>query len=380
MWKPDIKSYVIILASSFIFFETLIASDIPSPEEFLGYEVGANYALADYGQIHDYFKQLDLASPLLQLQEIGQTTEGRPLILAIITSTFNQNYLKKLIETQAALADPRGLGEAEILRYIRLGKAIVSINCSIHATEIGASQMSMELAYRLISSKSQDIENILENVVILLIPAHNPDGVDMVVDWYREHLGSPYEGSRLPWLYHKYAGHDINRDWYMLTQKETRLTVQKIYNVWRPHIVLDLHQMGAIGPRIFVPPYIDPVDKNIDPILQAEMSEVGASIASDLIAQGKAGVVIHAIYDAYSPGRAYTNYHGGARILAETASPNLASPIEVEQDALVSIGDFDAKKPSWNHPLLWDGGAWSLRDVIDYELACSFALLNHVSC
>ena len=367
----------IILLSSFV--GSVSAEQIPSPQDFLGFKVGADYHLADYRQIREYFQLLDVASPLLRLEEIGQTTEGRPMILTIITSAFNQNHLENIRETQAALADPRVISEAEAIRYIRRGKTIVSINCSIHATEIGASQMAMELAYRLITSESTEIVKILENVVILLIPAHNPDGIDMVVDWYRQHLGSEYEGCRMPRMYHKYAGHDINRDWFMLTQKETRLTVEKVYNVWHPHIVLDLHQMGSSGARLFVPPYVDPIDYNIDPILHAEMTMLGATVAGELVAQGKGGVVVNAMFDAYSPSRAYPNYHGGIRMLLEAASPKLATPIVQSQEDLKSFADFDAKTRSWNHPLPWTGGNWRMREVVEYELEACFAVLTHAS-
>ena len=368
---------VFILLSSFVV--DISAEQIPSPKEFLGFEVGADYHLADYGQIKEYFQLLDGATPRLRLQEIGLSTEGRPMILAVITSSFNQNHMDNVLETQAALTDPREISEAEAIRYIRRGKAVVSINCSIHASEIGASQMAMELAYYLVSTKSTEIERILENVVILLIPAHNPDGIDKVVEWYRQNLGTEYEGSRMPWLYHKYTGHDINRDWFMLSQNETRLTVEKVYNVWHPHIVLDLHQMGSSGARIFVPPYSDPIDNNIDPILQAEMSMLGANIAGELIAQGKRGVVMNAMFDAFSPSRAYPNYHGGIRMLLEVASAKLASPIVLKQDELKSFTDFDAKRQSWNHPMPWTGGTWRLRDIVDYELQACISVLTHAS-
>jgi len=373
------KYFTLSVLSLLIFAQGAVATQIPAPQDFLGFEIGADYYLADYSQIREYFQLLADASPLLQVQELGQTTEGRPMIMAIITSSSNQRNLEKIHQAQAALADPLSISEAEAIRYIRRGKVVVSINCSIHATEIGASQMSMELAYRLLTLESSQIKEILENVVILLIPAHNPDGIDMVVNWYRQHLGTDYEGCRMPWLYQKYTGHDINRDWFMLTQNETRLTVKKVYNVWRPQIVFDLHQMGSSGARLFVPPYADPLDPNIDPILKAEMNALGTTIASELIAQGKAGVVVNALFDAYSPSRAYTNYHNGIRMLLEAASPKIASPITQSQDDLQGAENYNPRRSSWNYPLPWTGGNWSLRDVVDYEMEACLSLLAHAS-
>ncbi len=352
-------------------------SSIPSPTEFLGFSPGEDYKLANYEEIVSYFQALDRLSSRLRLQELGQTTEGRPFYMAIISSSENLQKSAQILDTQRQLADPRTLIDAEARRLIREAKVIVSINCSIHPREIGPSQMSMELAYQLTSIFSRDIDVILDNVVLLLIPAHNPDGLDKVVEWYKQHKGMDYEAGPLPFLDHKYTGHDLNRDWFALTQNETRLTVEEVYNVWRPHIVFDLHQMGSYGARMFVPPFADPYDPKMEPIIQAEIAFLGTAIAADLTAQGNSGVAFNVYFDSYSPARTYVNYHGGARVLGEIASARLASPLKIAPEDLKSSGSFDPKLRSWNQPLPWQGSIWRLGDIVDYSLNASYSVLKN---
>ena len=375
-----IKLYLVI---SLIFIITASASSqqvVPRPEEALGFRVGEDYRLAGWEEIVSYFHSLDAASDRIMIEELGKTTMDNPFILAIISSSYNLKNLKHYRQIQQRLADPRGLSSQEAERLIAEGKTIVLITCSIHSTEIASSQMSMELAYRLASEDSPQVKEILDNVIFLLVPSLNPDGIVMVTDWYRKTLGTPYEGTSPPYLYHKYVGHDNNRDWYMITQQETKLTVEKIHNVWHPQIVYDMHQMGSRGARIFVPPFIDPIDPNVDPLLQAEISWMGSAIASELISQGKSGVIMASGYDAWTPARAYQHYHGGIRILSEAASTRLASPIKVSWDQLMEEGrGYSAKKSSWNFPLPWKGGEWHLRDIVDYELIAAFACLTHAA-
>ena len=201
------------------------------------------------------------------------------------------------------------------------------------------------------------------------MPSLNPDGVDIVTRWYRRTLGTPFEGTGPPELYQKYVGHDNNRDWYMFTQKETQLTISKLHNVWHPQIVYDVHQMGSNAARIFVPPWLDPIEPNIDAILMQESNMIGTAMAADLTAAGQQGVAIHAMYDFWTPSRHYQAFHGGMRILTESASAKLASPIEVkpgelERDAL----GYNAQERSWNFLEPWPGGVWRLRDIVDDQL------------
>ncbi len=355
-------------------FVSWASAQVPKPEEALGFKVGADRHVADMHQIIDYFKKLDQASGRVLVKEVGKTTLGNPFIVAFITSEQNQKALDKYRTDQQLLADPRKITDEKAEKIIAEGKTVVMINCSLHASEIGASQMAMRLAYDLAAGRDQETQNILDNVILLLVPMHNPDGIQMVVDWYRKNLGTPYEGGRMPWLYNKYVGHDNNRDWYMFTQVESRLTL-KVHNAWHPQIILDMHQMGSRGARLFVPPYVDPYEPNVDPILRQEVGAMGTFLATELTAEGKAGVIHSSRYDAWTPARAYHHYHGGIRILTEAASVKIATPIIVKPDQLSP----DVRQPSVNMPLPWKGGKWTLKDIVDYDYSAARAALTHAA-
>jgi hypothetical protein len=181
----------------------------------------------------------------------------------------------------------------------------------------------------------------------------------------------------MPWLYHKYVGHDTNRDWFMFTQKETRISVEKVYNVWHPQITHDMHQAGRLSPRLFVPPYRDPLDPNTDPILVAQTARIGTDILTRLTAEGKSGVVVKAIYDLWTPARAYMVYHGSIRLLSEIASCRIATPDSIAESEFRDDHrrDYYPLTPSWNHPLPFRGGTWNLAQMIDYGYSTALAAL-----
>lgn len=360
--------HLIILAAFLL--PQLSTGQIPSPKDHLGFEVGDAKKLADMHQILDYFHRLDAASDRIVVERLGETTEGNPFIVACITAINNHENLKTYQTYQQRLADPRSIDDDEAEKIIAKGKTVVMINCSIHATEIGASQMALKLAYDLAAKDDPNTQEILDNVILLFIPMHNPDGIQKVVDWYYRHLGTKYEGCGLPWLYHKYAGHDINRDWYMFTQIESQLTL-KIFHAWHPQIVVDLHQMESHGARMFVPPYTDPFEPNVDPIIQQQVAMLGSFIASELTAEGKPGVIHSQYFDAWTPGRAYPHYHGGVRILTETASARIASPISIKFEQLSSV----VRTSSVNMPFPWHGGDWTLKDIVEYDYSAAKAVL-----
>jgi hypothetical protein len=358
----------------FLLSVPILSAQVTSPEQFLGFKVGMDKKLADMFQIIEYFKMLDEQSDRILVQEVGKTTEGNPFIVAFVTSEKNQKNLEKYRRNQQLLADPRQISDDEAEKIIAGGKAIVMVNCSLHASEIGASQMSMEMAYDLATKNDPTTREILDNVILLLTPMHNPDGIQMVVEWYRTYVGTEYEGGRMPWLYQKYVGHDNNRDWYMFTQVESRLTL-KVHNAWHPQVIVDMHQMGSRGARLFVPPYVDPYEPNVDPILRQQVAMMGTFIATELTAQGKAGVAHSTGFDAWTPARAYHHYHGGIRILTEAASVSGATPITLRfEDLSASV-----REPSVKMPLPWKGGEWKLRDIVEYDYAAVKAALTNAA-
>ncbi|MGE5244349.1 MAG: M14 family metallopeptidase [Betaproteobacteria bacterium] len=355
------------------------AQAIPTPSDFLHVKVGGDGVLASYDQIVAYLRAIAPMSNRLKFEDLGPTTMGHPFVNVIITSPENMQKLEYYRDLNNRLHDPRRTSPEEAGRLITEGRTVVAIQMSIHSTEVAAAQLSMELAHFFATDNSPRTKEILDNCIILMTPSHNPDGTQMVAEWNQKTLGTKFEGSSIPFLYHKYVGHDDNRDWYMFTQKESRITVEKIWNRWHPEISYDMHQMGANAARLFIPPYVDPWDPNVNPILISEMSMLGSTMAAELTGQGKDGVLIHGIYDGWTPARGYTNYHGGIRFLTEAASARLASPITLTFEQLGRGIGYDAKQVAWNFPRPWRGGTWHLRDIMDYEFAAANALLDNAA-
>jgi len=361
--------------------KSVIKATVPAPRDVLGFTPGDDRKLASWSQIVDYFKRLERASDRVKFQELGKTTLGRPFVLATISSPSNLAKLERFKEIQRKLADPRTFNSDDAVadKLIAEGRTIVLITCGIHSTEVGGNLVSMNIAYKLASDDSPETREILDKCIVLLVPSLNPDGNDIVKNWYDKTLGTPAEGTSPPELYHHYTGHDNNRDWYAFTQVETQLTVDKVHNVWHPQIVHDIHQQGDTGSRFFLPPYVDPWEPNVSPIIQAGVNFMGSTMAWELTAEGKAGVVIDGVYDAWSPSRAYQHYHGGIRILSETASARIASPTTVPFEKLAPQIGVDPKIRSWNFPLVWPGGEWKLANIVDYMQAGAFALMRNAA-
>src|SRR5580704_10765539 len=358
-----------------LFFAPAFAA-VPTPESHFGHKIGVDNELLDWAKVVSYFEALSKSSDRIKFLELGKTVEGRPQIAAVISSASNIKNLEHYREIQMKLADPRKTSEADAAKLELEGKMIVMITCSIHATEVASTHTAVEFAYRLLTEDANPkFKAILENVIILLEPSQNPDGVDIVTKWYRKTRGTPWDGTSPPELYHHYVGHDDNRDWYIFTQPETRNTAA-LENKWHPEIVYDVHQMGANTARMFVPPWMDPVDPNIDPILASLCNMIGTGIAVDLAAAGKTGVAMNAMYDFWSPARQYQAYHGGVRILTESASVKLATPIQIKpEDITENALGYNPRERSWNYLNPWMEGTWRLRDIIDYQSIAFESLL-----
>ncbi len=358
------------------------AAAIPSPSEFLGLQVGADRTVADYRQVRQYFDALAAASPRVDVEVLGKTTLGEELFMAVVSSQRNLENRKRLQQIARRLADPRGLTPAEADALVAEGKVFLLVTCNIHSTEIGASQMAMEWAHALAVAQDETTRRRLDDVVLLLLPSINPDGQIMETEWYRKNLGTKYEGGRMPWLYHHYTGHDDNRDWFMLTQKETQAVSRMVYHDWLPQVWLDEHQMGASGPRMFVPPYSEPVDPDIHPLVWRDVNLIGANMAFRLEQARKTGVIYGYVFDAYWPGGTKNTawWKNVSGLLTEVASARFATPVRVEPGELSGGGkglvDYG---PQTNFPSPWPGGVWRMRDVMDYERIASDAILETCS-
>jgi len=386
-----LRTPVLLLLFAFIAFarpaqssRPVSVADVPMPSNVLGFTPGDDRKLASFSQVIDYFEQLDRASDRVVFETLGQTSMGKPFVMATISAPENLARLDEYKQIQAQLADPRKLGplatrDRKAAELIRRGKTIVLITCGIHSTEVGSYLSSMLIAHRLASSNDPEIQNILTNTIVLLVPSLNPDGVDIVKNWYDKTLGTPYEGTDPPELYHKYIGHDNNRDWYAFTQVETQLTVDKIHNVWHPQIVHDIHQQGAMGARLFLPPYMAPVEPNVPKQLVAGYTKLGNWMATEMRAKGFEGITTNSTYDAWTPARAYSHYHAGVRLLSETASAKIASPMTLKLNDLSSREGYDPQKESVNFGPVWRGGEWRLSNITNYMTTAAFLLMRNAA-
>ncbi|HLF84153.1 MAG TPA: M14 metallopeptidase family protein [Blastocatellia bacterium] len=378
------------------------AADIPTPQQFLGFRVGEDKKLARWDKIVEYLRVIANASDRVRLRELGKTTKNNPFILLEISSADTIKNLDHFKQLERKLYFQGGApSDAERDELFRSGKAVVFVSCNIHSTEIGSSQMVLELVHRLATEDSPLVKRVLDNVIFLLVPSLNPDGQIIVTDWYNKNVGTEYEASPLPWLYHPYIGHDNNRDMYMFTQKESQLTARLLWRDWFPSVWLDEHQMGSQGARIFVMPATDPINQNVHPLIYRWNGILGQAQAAALEAAGKEGIIYNSTYTNFWQGAmAWSGWwHNQVGLLTEVASARIASPIEQRkaqpgQQAPAVTEDRQAQQrrqmenpneplppprditPRTEYPRPWLGGKWTLRDIVDYELIATMALLE----
>ena len=356
------------------------AAEVTSPEKHLGRPVGGDFTLADWTEVSGYYRKLADESPNVRVSVEGKTTEGREFLLAVISSEENLKNLDRIKAHARTIADPRGKSKEQQEQALRDGKVIVAITPSMHATEVAATQMGMELAYKLATSEEEPWRSARQNVVVVMPPTLNPDGLDHVTEWYRKTVRTPHEGAALPKLYQYYTGHDNNRDWFMLTQAETRIMSRLAFKEWLPQVYWDVHQQGAAGERIVLPPYRDPLNPNLDPGLVAAINLVGTRAVMDMTREGLTGVATGGNYDMWWHGgnRGVPVRHNMVGILTEAASANLASPMFHERSDL-RLPQSRPYLPSSTFITPWPGGWWRVRDIIDYELAFARSLLGQVN-
>lgn len=369
MLKKSILFLVVALSVWSCAVDTKSGS-IPHPSEYFGREIGDPGVLIPHSKILEYYRFMEERSDRVKVVEIGETTEGRPFYYAIVTSPENHARLDNLIDMNSNLYDPRGVSDGEIQQIVREGKTFMVANHQIHSTEVGASQGALLMAHRMATGDDHEVSRILDNVVLIHVPVHNPDGQERVYEWLDKWRGTEHENSRPPFLYQKYVGHDNNRDWYMFTQVETQLSIE-IQNKFHPQFTLDQHQMGSRGARIFVPPFEDPWEPGIDPALIASNNMIGTYMGQYLTSRGLKGVEWKNRYDAWTPARAYYHYHGGVRILTEVAGANFADELDIPFDSLGS----DYQRLRWNFPMPWEGGTWTFKEIVNYHYTSSMAAL-----
>ena len=381
-YRLSVISFIVFLLTANCYLITANAQ-VPSPKSILGFQPTDDKTIADWSQITNYFQKLDAKSEKVLVKEIGKTTLGKPMIAAFISSANNIKNLEKHRQMNAKLANPNSVKDvSELENILKNGKTIVSISCSIHSNEIVASQMSMNLAYELAAANDENTKEILENTILLLIPSSNPDGIDIVANWYRKTLNTKSEGSVPPELYHHYAGHDNNRDWFMLNLRETQNITKLYWQEWFPQFVYDVHQMGQTGARFIIPPFFDPPNPRISPLILREVGLVGYKMAADLQAKNIAGVATNTTFDTWWHGgfRSAPYYHNSIGILSEAASADLMSPVTITKDQMQKNrggrGLNSALETATNHPEIWQGGIWKPGNIAEIEMTASRGLLE----
>ncbi|MEO8130143.1 MAG: M14 metallopeptidase family protein, partial [Bryobacteraceae bacterium] len=368
--------------SLLLFALCLSGAHIPTPKEHLGFLPGDDFKLAGYAEISGYFRKLAAASDRIRLIDAGRTSEGQPMFLAAISDPENLSRLEHFrgINRRLALglASPE---EAE--RLSNGGKVFVWIDSGLHASEVAPAQHSPELAYRMLTDESAEMTRIRRNVILLQIPVINPDGLDHIVQWYRKNLGKPTELAPLPWLYQKYAGHDNNRDWYMMNLQETRNISKLLFADWFPEIVYNQHQAPAFPARIFVPPYAEPLNPNIPASVMEGINLIGAAMKERFARENKPGILSYYGYDAWWNGglRSVPAFHNMHGILTETALYAYATPREYKLAELPERfpNGMPTKEPSVFYQRPWLGGKWGVRNAIDYMLTADLAILELAS-
>jgi hypothetical protein len=375
-----LRKHVGIVLTFVLLITAPTLAQIPTPESIIGWQLGTDHKLADYDQISGYFRQLDAATERMQLFEIGTTAEGRTMLLAAISSEANLARLDhwKEISRRVAMAD--GLTEAEARALAREGKAIVWIDGGLHGTEVAGAQHTPLFAYHLVTSEDEEARQIRENTVVLLMPVMNPDGLDIVTNWYRGNVGTEFETAPLPILYHKYVGHDNNRDWFMMQMPETKAIAQQLWHEWFPQIVFNHHQTGPIPSRIFIPPFRDPMNPNIPPLVMRGINLVGSAMGMRFAQEGKPGAISRVRYSVWWNGgmRTAPYFHNQVGILTETNLYRYATPHYYEwEDLPKSFREgVSGERPSVFYPNPWKGGWWRLGDAVDYMFTASMAVAD----
>jgi hypothetical protein len=354
-------------------------STLPSPEQFLGFQMGADRKLANWDKLYEYYQSLAKSSNKMQLVELGKTSEGRPYVALFISSPANLAKLDHYKRINARLADPRGLSEAEGRKLAADGKAVIIQSFALHSSEVAASQTAAEFVHDSLTRTDAEAQQILDNVISIVMPSINPDGTQMIADWYLKYVGTPHEASSLPWLYQKYAGHDNNRDGFALNLPESRHLARVMYREWMPQAYVDHHQMGSGNARLYIPPYAEPLRPDGDPIVWREMAWWGGHMGTKLEAAGKTGVIGNAIYSGWGHMGFHwiTPFHNIAGMLTESASARLATPIFLHPDQLRGgPRNLPAYAPQVNMPSVWPGGWWRVRDIVEQQKIAAWATVD----
>jgi glutamine amidotransferase-like uncharacterized protein len=371
-----IKIFSSLLAVSF--FSAQLLAQIPKPADVYGFDVGTDYKLADYNQMLTYYEQLANSSNRIRMIDIGKSVMGKPIKLFIISSAENMARLQEYKAMNAEIARA-SIKEKRAIEIIKKGKAIIWIDGGMHAIEAAHGQMTSELAYKIVSEESAEMKKIRKNVIVLLCPMINPDGLNIVAEWYRQNLGTPYEVSSPPILYQKYVGHDNNRDWFMNNMPETRAATTVLYKEWYPQIVHNHHQTSPSWARIFLPPFRSPVNPRIHPGVTTGVNLIGTAMANRFAMKRMPGVISQTSYSMWWNGgmRTAPYYHNQIGILTEVAHRTPTPRFYPSDSVPKTVGKTNSNGTEIFYPYPWQGGESHFRDAVDYMIEASMGILAY---
>jgi hypothetical protein len=366
--RISLKQWLASLAAT-VLFSAALSAQVPTPREHFGFTPGDDRMLFLYENMMDYMKKLEKASPMVHIEEIGKSEMGRPMYIVFVSCEENIRNLESLrqINRQLALDEiPAGTAREDLFEK---GKVFFLSTLSMHASEVGPAQALPLVVYELVAGTDPRRKLILENTVAMFIP-HNPDGMNMIADHYNKHKGTPLETSSMPGVYHKYVGHNINRDFVTLSQSENRAVAETYSTKWFPQAMIERHQMGSTGPRFYVSPPHDPIAENVDAGIWNWMRVYGSNSIKQMTEKGLKSVSVNYLFDDYWAGATTTSiWKGVIGMLSEAASVNIATPVYIEPNELRTtgkgLGSYDI---SINMPKPWEGGWWRLSDILSYEM------------
>jgi hypothetical protein len=354
------------------------AQAIPSPEEFFGHPMGADRQLVRWDRLVTYYDSVGALSDRVDVRHVGPSTLGNPFLVIFVSSPANLASLDRIQERNAVLQDPRGHTQQEVDDAVANGRVVFVQGYGLHSTEVASSQTAAEVLYDLATRTDDATLQILDNTVSILVPNMNPDGNVIVTDWYDRWVGTPYEGVSPPELYHRYVGHDNNRDAFMLNTVESQYVAQILFRDWTPQAFVDHHQMGAYTARIYLPPYAEPIRPEADPLVWRELAWYGAQMAYKMDEEGLTGAIGSAIYSGWGHFGFHwiTPFHNIAGMLTESASARLATPLFVQPDQLRGARALPEYEAQTTFPSPWPGGWWHLRDIVDRQVVASLSPLE----
>lgn len=352
-----------------------LSQAVPRPEEILKFKVGEDYHLATYTQAIAYFKKLAENSDRIKLFDMGRTSMGQTMTYAVISSAENIAQLERQKSLARQLSVATGLSAEDAVMFSEEGKAIVYIDGGLHASECAPAQHNIQLAYDLVTGNDPRTLRILKETILVLVFA-NPDGMNLLAEWYHPNVGTPYEVSPMPWLYHKYAGHDNNRDSYIANLIETQNLTRLVHQEWFPVVLYNHHQTAPFPARIWIPPNSEPTNPNVHPLIVRWQNLIGSAMGAAFDSEGKEGAISRIVFDTWYPGYVsqVVDSHNIISIMTETALYEYATP------HFYTVFDFPKEYQDFTmsafYPSPWKGGWWRLKDAVDYCLTASKAVLE----